>query len=354
MMSAPNPDLDDRANQACGPRLSVVVPVYNEAAVLTAFSTRLTRVLNALSIEREILYIDDGSTDSTGELLTEFQASDPRVGVVRLSRNFGKEVAISAGLDYARGAATIIIDADLQDPPELIPQLIAEWENGYDVVYAHRRTRPGESWLKRSTASAFYGLMRHVGTVRLPENAGDYRLLSRRAVDAVKQFREHHRFMKGLFSWIGYRQKAVDYDRDPRFAGDSKWSYYGLWNLAVEGITSFTVRPLKLATYLGLATAMISFLYGGVIIAKTLVYGRDLPGYASLMVVILFLGGVELCALGVIGEYLGRTFNEAKRRPLYFVESFAPGPASDCRDADEVLLRGQPPAARSAEAHKSP
>ncbi len=316
--------------------IAIVVPVYDEAAVLQAFHSRLVAVLDTLDVSASILFVDDGSTDGSRSVLAAIRDDDPRAGALELSRNFGKEAAITAGLDHARADAVIVMDADLQDPPELIPELLQRWRDGFDVVYAQRTDRRADSWAKRTTAGWFYRLMQRTGRVRIPPQAGDYRLLSRRAVEALVSLREQHRFMKGLYTWVGYPQTAVPYARDPRAAGETKWSYWQLWNLALEGITSFTAAPLKLASYIGLATAVGSFVYGLVIIARTLIVGRDVPGYASLMVVILFLGGIQLIALGVIGEYLGRTFNEVKRRPLYFVDRFDPGRAA--RDEDRRPL----------------
>jgi glycosyltransferase involved in cell wall biosynthesis len=249
---------------------------------------------------------------------------DARVAIIDLSRNFGKEIAMTAGLDMARGDAVVVIDADLQDPPELIPELIAEWRNGYDVVYAQRTVREGESAFKKLTAAAFYRIIGRVSRVNIPADTGDYRLLSRRAVDALKELREHHRFMKGLFAWIGYPQKAVQYKRDPRFAGAGKFNYWRLWNFAIEGITSFTITPLKVATYLGIAVALFAFCYAALIIYRTVTIGDTVPGYPSIMVTVLFIGGIQLLCIGILGEYLGRLFNEAKRRPLYLVNKYDP------------------------------
>lgn len=298
--------------------LTVVVPVYNEADVLPEFHKRLATCLSKLPGRHEILYVNDGSTDTSLDVIQGF--GDPQVACVELSRNFGKEIALTAGLDHARGDAVIVIDADLQDPPELIPELVAKWQEGYDVVYARRTARDGESLFKKISAKAFYRVIHGVSKVDIPENTGDFRLLSRRAVNSLKQLREHHRFMKGLFAWIGYQQIAVDYHRDPRFAGKTKWNYWQLWNFALDGITSFTITPLKIATYLGLTTASGSFLYAMFIIYKTLAYGDPVKGYPSLMVVILFLGGLQLFSLGIIGEYLGRMFDETKQRPLYLIK----------------------------------
>jgi glycosyltransferase involved in cell wall biosynthesis len=244
--------------------------------------------------------------------------------VVNLSRNFGKEIATTAGLDHARGAAVIVIDADLQDPPEVIPELVAVWREGFDMVPARRRVRQGETWLKKRTAALFYRLMRNWGQVELPPDTGDFRLMSRRAVDALLKLREQHRFMKGLFAWVGFPSKPVLYDRAPRAVGETKWNWWKLWNLAIEGFTSFSVLPLKLATYLGAAVALVAALFGVVVVARTLVGGHSPAGYPSLLVVVLLLGGTQLICLGVIGEYLGRVFNETKQRPLYLVERYLP------------------------------
>jgi glycosyltransferase involved in cell wall biosynthesis len=285
---------------------------------LPEFHRRLAKVLGTLDCSTEILYVNDGSHDNSIEVINALR--DPRVATIDLSRNFGKEIALTARLDHARGDAVVVIDADLQDPPELIPRLIEKWREGYDVVYAKRTSRDGESFVKKLTAKLFYRVIHGVNRIKIPEDTGDFRLLSRRSVEALKQLRENHRFMKGLFAWIGYPQIAVDYQRDPRFAGSTKWSYWRLWNFALDGITSFTITPLKIATYMGLLTSIVSFSYALFIIYKTLVYGEPVRGYPSLMVVILFLGGIQLMCIGVIGEYLGRMFNETKHRPLYFIK----------------------------------
>ncbi len=309
--------------------LSVVVPAYNEAAVLPEFHRRLCSVLTTLDADWEIVYVDDGSTDRTLEVMAGF--GEPRVAVVELSRNFGKEIAMTAGFDHARGDAVVVIDADLQDPPELIPELVAKWREGYDVVYAKRTAREGETVLKKATAKVFYRVIQSLSRVKIPADTGDYRLLSRRAVESLKLLREQHRFMKGLFAWIGYPQVAVPYRRSPRHAGETKWNYWHLWNFALEGITSFSIEPLKIATYLGLSIAFFSFLFAAFVIYKTLVYGDPVQGYPSLMVVVLFLGGVQLMVLGMIGEYLGRMFNETKRRPLYLVDRLTPSSLAEER-----------------------
>jgi polyisoprenyl-phosphate glycosyltransferase len=306
------------------PVFSVVIPMYNEAEIVGEMHRRLSAVMAALTVPWEAIYVNDGSDDATLRIVEVLRQADSHIAIVNLSRNFGKEIATTAGLDHAHGDAVIVIDADLQDPPEVIPRLVAAWRAGYDMVYAQRRLREGDGWLKRSTAAAFYRLMRNLGEVPLPENVGDFRLMSRRVVDAVQQMREHHRFMKGLFAWVGFPSTAVVYDREPRGAGRTKWSLWKLWNLAIEGITGFSVGPLKLATYLGLAVALFAVAFGAQLILRTLLFGNPVAGYPSLMAVVLFLGGTQLVTLGIIGEYLGRVFNETKRRPLYLVERYTP------------------------------
>jgi glycosyltransferase involved in cell wall biosynthesis len=317
-------DRGDHVKRRAGERLSVVVPCYNEQEVLPEFHRRLSAVMVQIGLPWEVVYVNDGSSDGTLKLMHDLQAASPEVAVVDLSRNFGKEVAMTAGLDASRGDAVVVIDADLQDPPEVIPQLVAEWRNGYDMVYARRESRAGETALKKATARWFYRVIGKLSRVRIPADTGDFRLLSRRTVVALLQLREQHRFMKGLFAWVGFPQKAVMYRRDPRFAGDTKWNYWKLWNFAVEGITSFSTVPLRLATYCGIGIAVIAFAYAGWIFYKTLAYGDPVKGYPSLMVVVLFLGGGQLIGIGVLGEYLGRMFNETKNRPLYFLNEHSP------------------------------
>ncbi len=304
--------------------LSIVVPAYNEQEVLPEFHRRTAAVVDKEGFRAEIIYINDGSRDGTLGILNSLKVADSRVAIVDLSRNFGKEIALTAGLDHARGDAIVVIDADLQDPPELIPELVRRWREGFDVVFAKRIARDGETALKKLTALLFYRLVRRLSRVEIPADTGDFRLLSRRALDSLLQLREQHRFMKGLFAWIGYPQVAVMYRRDPRYAGETKWNYWKLWNFALEGITSFTTAPLKLATYSGLAIAIGAFLYAAVVIYKTLAFGDPVRGYPSLMVVVLFLGGVQLTSIGILGEYVGRMFSETKGRPLYFVQRFIP------------------------------
>lgn len=302
--------------------LSVIVPVYNEEAVLPAFHRRLSATLTGLPGRYEVLYVDDGSSDRSLALLHELGRVDPSVGVVRLSRNFGKEQAISAGLQLAAGEAVVIIDADLQDPPELIPLMLETMRNGADVVNMRRRRRDGESWLKKTSARWFYRLLRRMSEVPIPEEVGDFRLLSRRAVAAVNSLPERTRFMKGLFAWIGLEQTTIDYDREARAGGGSKWNYWRLWNFALEGITSFSTVPLKLASFAGLLSATGAFAYGLFFLFKTLLFGEPVQGFPTLVVSILFLGGLQLLAIGVLGEYVGRLFLESKRRPLYLIDDF--------------------------------
>lgn len=315
---SPHPALSPRAPGTI-PSISVVAPAYNEQEVLGEFHRRVTEVMRGIGCDYEVVLVNDGSRDNTLALMHALRASDPHVSVVDLSRNFGKEIALSAGLDHTKGEVIVVLDSDLQDPPELIPQMLEIWREGYDIVYGTRTVRDGESWFKKMTASYFYRLIKKVSRVDIPKDTGDFRLMSRRAVLALTKLREEHRFMKGLFAWIGFPSKAFLYRRDPRAAGETKWNYWKLWNFAIEGITSFTVAPLKVSTYLGLLVAMLSLFYAVFVIWKAMVYGDPVRGYPSLMAVILFLGGVQLVSVGLLGEYVGRIFNEVKRRPLYLI-----------------------------------
>ncbi len=324
------------------PTFSVVVPAYNESSSIEAFHGRLAAVMEQIG-PWEVVYVDDGSTDTTLALLNQLRQQDPRAAIVSLSRNFGKEAATTAGLDHARGDAVVVIDADLQDPPEVIPELVAKWREGYEMVYAQRSHRDGESAFKKLTSAIFYRLAENVGNVQLPRDTGDFRLMSRRVVDALLRMRERHRFMKGLFAWVGFRSVAVPYNRAPRHAGTTKWDYWKLWNFAIEGLTSFTVMPLKIASYVGLTVALLSVGFGVQVIVKTLLFGNPVAGYPSLMTVVLFLGGVQLITLGVIGEYLGRIFNETKGRPLYLVDRFLPSEVTDV----PLLAVGESPGSRT-------
>ena len=325
-------------------RISVVIPVRNEEDVLPALHDRLTQVLRGLGVGYELVFVNDGSTDRTAAVLAALRERDPSVAIVDMSRGFGKEIGISAGLDHARGDAVVIIDADLQDPPELIPEFVKHWREGHDVVYGVRTKRDGESILKRATAFLFYRAIGRMSRVAIPPDTGDFRLLSRRAVDALRQMPEQHRFMKGLFAWVGFSHKAVPYRRDPRSAGTTKFNYWKLWNFAIEGITSFSTAPLKFATYFGMFIAVCAFLYALVIFFKTLAYGNPVAGYPSLLTIVLFLGGVQLVTIGVLGEYVGRIFEQVKQRPLYLVRQFLPaggGPARPARPPRRANARAE-------------
>lgn len=322
--------------------LSIVVPVFNEEQVLPAFHRRMVAALADMQGSWELIFIDDGSGDATPDILKALQAATPQIGVAHLSRNFGKEAAMSAGLRLARGEAVIIIDADLQDPPELIGEMVAAWRAGADVVNMRRHSRAGESWLKRATAHLFYRVINRLSEVAIPQNVGDFRLLSRRAVDALNRLPERNRFMKGLFAWVGYRQVTLDYDRQPRAAGQTKWHYWKLWNFALEGITGFSTAPLKLAIYTGLATASGAFGYMFYFLLKTLLVGETVSGFPTLIVTILLLGGLQLMATGILGEYMGRLFIESKQRPLYLLDEYRPPAlnALDKRGAGQATIGG--------------
>ncbi|MGH8050016.1 MAG: glycosyltransferase family 2 protein [Arenimonas sp.] len=302
-------------------KITLLVAAYNEEASLPTLHLRLLEALKHCDAEFEMLYVDDGSTDTSWSLLEKIADADSRVGLIRLSRNFGKEAALTAGLDHvaADSSALIILDADGQDPPELIPEFIAKWREGFDVVYGTRSGRAGESWLKRTTAAAFYRVINSLSNIRIPADTGDFRLISRNVLDALSQMGERQRFMKGLFAWVGYQQTALHYTRQSRIAGTTKFNYWRLWNLALEGITSFSTAPLRLATYIGLLTALCAFAYGVWIVAKTMLWGDVVQGWPSMMTVILLLGGMQLMALGMVGEYLGRLYMETKQRPLYLI-----------------------------------
>ena len=321
-------DLEKKKNcpsNAQDPFLSVIVPIYNEADGLGLFFAKVEPILEDLAAAHgrsyEIICVDDGSGDETYRCLTEHRRRNPAIRILRLSRNFGKEAALSAGLDSSVGDAVVPIDADLQDPPELIPAMVDKWLEGYDVVYAVRRRRRGDGAIKRLTARAFYRLYNRLADTAIPFDTGDFRLLDRRVVDALGSIPERSRFMKGLFTWVGFHQIGIPYDREPRASGTSKWVYWRLWNFAIDGITSSSTVPLRIWSYIGVLLALCSFFYGGFLILRTLVLGADAPGYASIMTVMLFLGGVQLLTLGILGEYLGRAYIEVKRRPLYILEN---------------------------------
>jgi polyisoprenyl-phosphate glycosyltransferase len=300
--------------------VSLVVPVYNEVEVIGAFYERATSTLAGLpDADYEIVFVDDGSRDGSYQQLAQFAAADPHVRVLKLSRNFGHQIAISAGIDHARGDCVVVIDADLQDPPEVIASLVEQWRQGFDVVYGVRTEREGETPLKLMTASFFYRLLGRLSQVQIPANVGDFRLMSRRAVDQLTQLREKDRFVRGLVSWIGFQQTGVPYSRDKRFAGVTKYPYRKMIKFAFDGITSFSTAPLKLATWSGYGASLLAFMYLlSVFVQKAL--GYTVEGWATIMVALLFLGGVQLVCLGILGEYLGRVFNEVKPRPMYILE----------------------------------
>lgn len=301
------------------PTLSIIAPMYNEEKAMHGFFERVQKVLATVTPSYEIICVNDGSQDLTLAKLRQYSEQDDRIKVVNLSRNFGKEIALSAGIDHASGDAVIPIDADLQDPPELIPLMIGKWRAGAQVVLAKRRDRSSDSWLKRLTAKGAYWIFSKFTHPRIPQNVGDFRLMDRVVVDAIKRLPERSRFMKGLFAWVGYEPVIVEYDRESRVAGETKWNYWKLWNFALDGITSFSSLPLRVWSYLGFGISLLAMVYLAWTIAKTLIFGLDVPGYASLMSVILFFNGISLIGIGVLGEYLARIFVEVKARPLYIV-----------------------------------
>ncbi|NLY44207.1 MAG: glycosyltransferase family 2 protein [Clostridiaceae bacterium] len=304
-------------------KISILVPVYNEEDVLNEFYNVLTEVIDSLNAYQfEILFVDDGSTDNSINIIKTLRAKDARVSYVKLSRNFGKEIALIAGMDYIAGDAVIIMDADLQHRPEIIPELIEYWNEGYDDVYIKREKREGESFFKKTTSTLYYKLLQKMTNVSVLENAGDFRLLDRRCVNALKKMRESQRYTKGLYSLIGYKKKPVIYSTAPRAAGKTKWNYVKLIDLAVDGITSFSIYPLRLASITGIIVSFCSFIYMAVVIFKKLCFGEVVRGYPTIVSLILFLGGIQLICLGVIGEYIGRIFYETKQRPLYFVDEY--------------------------------
>ncbi len=303
--------------------ISILVSCYNEEVVLNQFYQRLSQVItNIPRYDFQFMFINDGSKDQTLDIMRELHEKDSRVSYVNLSRNFGKEIAMIAGIDYLTGDAAIIMDADLQDPPELIPEMISWWEKGYQDVSAKRRSRAGESFFKKWSSHAFYTILQKMSSVPMQRDVGDFRLLDKQCLNALRLMRESQRYTKGLFSWIGFEKKEVLFDRDARAAGKTKWNYWKLLNLAIEGITSFTIAPLRASAFVGCILAFIALLYMLFIVLRTLICGEDVPGYPSLVSIILFIGGIQLFFLGIIGEYLGRVFNESKFRPLYLVKDY--------------------------------
>lgn len=313
--------------EASATLLSVVVPCFNEEDVLHETHRRLLEGLECLDTELEIVYVDDGSKDNTGSILQELSTNDPRVRVVRFARNFGHQTAVTAGIDHSRGDAVVLIDADLQDPPEVIPRMVALWRAGYQVVYGVRAHRPGETFLKRSTAAAFYRMINLMSDVAIPLDTGDFRLMDRCVADVLREMPERHRFIRGMVSWVGFKQCPIYYERHPRFAGESKYPLSKMIRFALDGVTSFSTVPLRWATWAGLAAAGISLLGIVYAVVTRLMTNSWVPGWAAIFVAVLFVGGVQLLSLGAVGEYVGRIYSEAKGRPLYVVAErlgFAP------------------------------
>ncbi|MDD1782058.1 glycosyltransferase family 2 protein [Enterovibrio sp. ZSDZ35] len=303
------------------PDISVVCPCHNEQDVIPRFFAEIEKIFFDLPYSYEIIFINDGSTDTTLDEINSLSKIHKQVRVINLSRNFGKEAALTAGLDLAKGEAIIPIDADLQDPPELIRDFIREWQKGFDVVVAKRVDRSTDTFSKRVTANLFYRFHNSIAHPEIPDNVGDFRLISRRVVTAIQLLPENQRFMKGIFSWVGFKTSVVEYTRQPRAAGETSFNGWRLWNFALEGITSFSTAPLRIWLYLGVIVSLIAFVYGSAIIIRTMWHGVDLPGYASILSAVLFFGGIQLIGLGVMGEYIGRIYMETKGRPVYIVES---------------------------------
>lgn len=304
-------------------KITIIIPAYNEEESLPHLYERLEKLMNSMEhYEFEILFVNDGSKDNTINLIKEYREKDNRISYVDFSRNFGKEIAMVAGLDYATGDCVIFMDADLQDPPELIPELVKYWEEGYDDVYAKRNSRKGETWLKKFTSKMYYRVLQHLTNIPIQEDTGDFRLLDRRCVNALKKMRESQRQSKSMFSWIGYKKKEVLYDRDPRIAGKTKWNYKKLVDLAIDGITSFTTSPLRISTYISIPTFIVLFVYFVYVIAKCIVTNTMIQAYQAIILLILFFSGIQILLFGIIGEYLGRIFNESKNRPLYLVNEY--------------------------------
>ena len=304
-------------------KITIIIPAYNEEESLPHLYERLEKLMTSMEhYEFEILFVNDGSKDNTINLIKEYREKDNRICYVDFSRNFGKEIAMIAGLDYATGDCVIFMDADLQDPPELIPELVKYWEEGYDDVYAKRSSRKGETWLKKFTSKMYYRVLQHLTNVPIQQDTGDFRLLDRRCVNALRKMRESQRNSKSMFSWIGYKKKEVLYDRDPRIAGQTKWNYKKLVDLAIDGITSFTTSPLRISTYISIPTFIVLFVYFVYVIAKCIVTSTMIQAYQAIILLILFFSGVQILLFGIIGEYLGRIFNESKDRPLYLVNEY--------------------------------
>ena len=304
-------------------KITILVPAYNEEESLNALYERISKIMNEMSnYEFELLFVNDGSRDNTLKIIKELRQKDERICYVDFSRNFGKEIAMIAGLDYATGDCVIIMDADLQDPPELVPKMVELWEQGYDDVYAKRKSRAGETWLKKFTSKMYYKVLQSLTKVEIQKDTGDFRLLDRRCVNALKKMRESGRCSKSMFSWIGYNKKEIMYDRDQRFAGQTKWNYKKLIDLAIDGITSFTTSPLRISTYISIPTFLALVVYFIYVIVKCIRLNVAIQAYQAIILLILFFAGIQIILIGIMGEYLGRIFNESKNRPLYLVNEY--------------------------------
>ena len=303
-------------------KISIIVPTYNEEETLNLLYERLNPIIDKNNYEFEVLFVNDGSKDNTLDIIRKLREKDSRISYIDFSRNFGKEIAMMAGMDYAKGDAIIFMDADLQDPPELIPELVKYWEQGYDDVYARRKSRQGETFLKKITSKAYYKILQKLTKVEIQQDTGDFRLLDKRCVNALKKMRESQRNSKSMFSWIGYKKKEVLFDREPRVAGKTKWSYMKLVDLAIDGITSFTTSPLRIATYVAIPTFLVLFIYFIYVIAKSFIINEPIQAFQAIILLILFFSGIQILLFGIMGEYLGRIFNESKNRPLYLVNEY--------------------------------
>ena len=301
--------------------LSIVTPVYDETENLDEFYSRILSATKDLNLETEIIYINDGSQDNSIQVINKQRKNDDRITIIDLSRHFGKEIALAAGLDHASGDAVIVIDSDLQDPPELIPKLVEEWLNGYDVVNAKRIKRKSEGFFKKITSYIYYRLLFYLSDINIPMDTGDFRLLNKNALDSLSKLREKHRYMKGLFAWVGFKQKEIEYEREARYKGKTKWNFFSLFNLAFDGLTSFSILPLRLASIIGFFSAFFGFIYGVIVVTKKVFFHEPVVGFTTLVVLITFFGGIQLLSIGIIGEYVGRIFNETKNRPLYIVRN---------------------------------
>ena len=304
-------------------KISIIIPAYNEEEALPPLMERITKFADdTKDYDFEFLFVNDGSKDRTIELIKEYREKDKRVCYVDFARNFGKETAMKAGIDYATGDAVVFLDADLQDPPEVVTEMIKYWEEGYDDVYAQRNSRKGETWMKKFTSKMYYKVLQDLTNVPIQKDTGDFRLLDRRCVNALKVMKESQRNSKSMFSWIGYKKKAIFYDRDPRVAGKTKWNYSKLINLAIDGITSFTTSPLRISTFIAIPTFLVLFVYFIYVIAKSFIVNQPIQAFQATILLILFFSGIQIMLFGIVGEYLGRIFNETKNRPLYLVNEY--------------------------------